>query len=100
MATKYQSLMQKVYWIVGGVILIGLAGVAIKVTGVIAPFAMPASGATSTLLKLVKGIQSIRNDHQGEKSPMLAQIDNHLKGNLDEKDRWRINQAKKKLNMI
>ena len=100
MATKYQSLMQKVYWIVGGVILIGLAGVAIKVTGVIAPCAMPASGATSTLLKLVKGIQSIRNDHQGEKSSMLAQIDNHLKGNLDEKDRWRINQAKKKLNMI
>jgi|TARA_R100001510_G_C7655872_1_gene215361 hypothetical protein len=100
MATKYQSLMQKVYWIVGSVILLAVLGIAIKVTGVIAPFTMPATGATSTLLKLVKGIQSIRNDHGAEKNPVLAQIDNHLKGNLDEKDRWRINQAKKKLNMI
>ncbi|MAH46157.1 hypothetical protein CMI37_10015 [Candidatus Pacearchaeota archaeon] len=100
MATKYQSLMHKVYWIMGGVIFLAVLGVGLKVAGTIAPFALPARGASSTLLKLVKGIQNIRSDHGADKAPALAQIDNHLKNNLDEKDRWMITQAKKKLNMI
>ena len=100
MATKYESLTHKVYWIVGIIILLGGVVVAIKIAGAVAPFAMPATGTTSTLLKLVKGIQNIRNDHGGDKGTILTEIDRHLDSSLDEKDRWRITQAKKKLKMI
>ncbi len=100
MATKYQSLTHKVYWIIGVAILLGGIFVLAKIAGVVAPFAMPATGTTSTLLKLVKGIQNIRNDHGAEKGAVLAEIDRHLDSSLDEKDRWRITQAKKKLKMI
>lgn len=99
-ATKYASLMGKVYWIVGIVIFLGVLGVAIKVLTAVAPFAMPASGATSTLLKVVQGIQKVRDQHMGEKPEMLRQIDDHLRSHLDKKDRWMIAQAKQKLHML
>ena len=65
-----------------------------------APFAMPASGATGTLLKVVQGIQKVRDQHMGEKPEMLRQIDDHLRSHLDKKDRWMIAQAKQKLHML
>ena len=99
-ATKYASLMGKVYWIVGIVIFLVILAVAFKVLTAVAPFAMPASGATGTLLKVVQGIQKVRDQHMGEKPEMLKQIDDHLRSHLDKKDRWMIAQAKQKLHMM
>ncbi len=99
-ATKYSSLMGKVYWIVGIVVFLVVLGIALKVVTAVAPFAMPASGASSTLLKVVQGIQKVRDQHMGEKPEMLKQIDDHLKSHLDKSDRWMIAQAKKKLHMV
>ena len=100
MATKYQSLMQKVYWIVGIVIFLVVLAIGFKIVTMVAPFAMPASGATGTLLKVVQGIQKVRDQHMGEKPEMLRQIDDHLRSHLDKKDRWMIAQAKQKLHML
>ena len=102
MATKYQSLMQKVYWIVGIVIFLVVLGVALKVLTAVAPFAMPAKGASATLLKVVQGIQKVRDSHMAKetRSPELMAIDNALKNSLDKKDRWMIAQAKQKLQML
>jgi|TARA_Y100000310_G_scaffold510_1_gene757 hypothetical protein len=99
-ATKYASLMGKVYWIVGIVIFLTVFAVGIKIVGAVAPFAMPATGASSTLLKVVQGIQKVRDQHMGEKPEMLKQIDDHMRSHLDKKDRWMIAQAKQKLHMI
>ena len=99
-ATKYASLMGKVYWIVGIVIFLTVLGVGIKIVTAVAPFAMPATGASSTLLKVVQGIQKVRDQHMGEKPDMLKQIDAHMRSHLDKKDRWMIAQAKQKLHMI
>ena len=99
-ATKYASLMGKVYWIVGIVIFLVVLAIGFKVVTTVAPFAMPASGATGTLLKVVQGIQKVRDQHMGEKPEMLKQIDDHLRSHLDKKDRWMIAQAKQKLHML
>jgi len=99
-ATKYSSLMGKVYWIVGIVIFLVVLFIGLKVVTAVAPFAMPAKGASATLLKVVQGIQKVRDTHMGEKPEMLRQIDDHLKAHLDKKDRWMIAQAKQKLHMI
>lgn len=99
-ATKYASLMGKVYWIVGVVIFLSVLAIGIKVVTAVAPFAIPASGASSTLLKVVQGIQKVRDQHMGEKPEMLKQIDDHMRSHLDKKDRWMIAQAKQKLHMI
>tara|TARA_B100000287_G_scaffold421415_1_gene462082 strand:+ start:1571 stop:2347 length:777 start_codon:yes stop_codon:yes gene_type:complete len=99
-ATKYASLMGKVYWIVGIVIFLVVLVIGIKIVTMVAPFAMPATGATGTLLKVVQGIQKVRDTHMGEKPEMLKQIDEHLRSHLDKKDRWMIAQAKQKLHML
>ena len=99
-ATKYSSLMGKVYWIIGIVIFLGVLGVALKVLNVVAPFAIPSKGASSTLLKVVQGLQKVRDQHMGEKPEMLKQIDDHMRAHLDKKDRWMIAQAKQKLHML
>ena len=99
-ATKYASLMGKVYWIVGIVIFLVILAIGIKVVTAVAPFAMPASGATGTLLKVVQGIQKVRDQHMEEKPEMLKQIDDHLRSHLDKKDRWMIAKAKQKLHII
>jgi len=99
-ATKYSSLMGKVYWIVGIVIFLSVLGIALKILTAVAPFALPAKGASSTLLKVVQGIQKVRDQHMGEKPEMLKQIDDHMRSHLDKKDRWMIAQAKQKLHMI
>ena len=99
-ATKYSSLMGKVYWIVGVVIFLSVLGIALKVLSAVAPFALPSKGASSTLLKVVQGIQKVRDQHMGEKPEMLRQIDEHMRSHLDKKDRWMIAQAKQKLHMI
>jgi len=99
-ATKYASLMGKVYWIVGVVIFLVVLGIALKVLTAVAPFAIPSKGASSTLLKVVQGIQKVRDQHMGEKPEMLKQIDDHMRSHLDKKDRWMIAQAKQKLHMI
>ena len=99
-ATKYSSLMGKVYWIVGIVIFLVVLGVALKILTAVAPFALPSKGASSTLLKVVQGIQTVRDQHMGEKPEMLKQIDDHIRAHLDKKDRWMIAQAKQKLHMI
>jgi hypothetical protein len=99
-ATKYSSLMGKVYWIVGVVIFLVVLGVALKILTAVAPFALPSKGASSTLLKVVQGIQKVRDQHMGEKPEMLKQIDDHMRSHLDKKDRWMIAQAKQKLHMI
>ena len=82
-ATKYSSLMSKVYWIVGIVIFLVVLTIGIKVVTMVAPFAMPATGASATLLKVVQGIQKVRDTHMGEKPEMLRQIDDHLRSHLD-----------------
>ena len=99
-ATKYSSLMSKVYWIVGIVIFLVVLTIGIKVVTMVAPFAMPATGASATLLKVVQGIQKVRDTHMGEKPEMLRQIDDHLRSHLDKKDRWMIAHAKQKLHMM
>jgi hypothetical protein len=99
-ATKYSSLMGKVYWIVGIVIFLVVLSIGIKIVSAVAPFAMPTKGASSTLLKVVQGIQKVRDQHMGEKPEMLKQIDDHLRAHLDKKDRWMIAQAKQKLHMV
>jgi hypothetical protein len=99
-ATKYSSLMGKVYWIIGVVIFVVALVLGFKIVTAVAPFAMPATGATSTLLKVVQGIQKVRDQHMGEKPEMLKQIDDHMRSHLDKKDRWMIAQAKQKLHMI
>jgi hypothetical protein len=99
-ATKYASLMGKVYWIIGVVIFVVALIIGFKIVTAVAPFAMPATGATSTLLKVVQGIQKVRDHHMGEKPEMLKQIDDHMRSHLDKKDRWIIAQAKQKLHMI
>jgi hypothetical protein len=99
-ATKYSSLMGKVYWIVGIVIFLVVLSVGIKIVSAVAPFAIPTKGASSTLLKVVQGIQKVRDQHMGEKPEMLKQIDDHLRAHLDKKDRWMIAQAKQKLHMV
>ena len=99
-ATKYSSLMGKVYWIVGIVIFLVVLGIGLKVVTLVAPFAMPAKGASATLLKVVQGIQKVRDQHMGEKPEMLRQIDDQLRSHLDKKDRWMIAQAKQKLHML
>jgi hypothetical protein len=99
-ATKYSSLMGKVYWIVGIVVFLVVLSVGIKIVSAVAPFAIPTKGASSTLLKVVQGIQKVRDQHMGEKPEMLRQIDDHLRAHLDKKDRWMIAQAKQKLHMV
>ena len=99
-ATKYSSLMGKVYWIVGIVIFLTVLGIALKVVTAVAPFAIPSKGASSTLLKVVQGIQKVRDQHMGEKPEILKDIDNHLRSHLDKKDRWLVAQAKQKLHMM
>ena len=99
-ATKYSSLMSKVYWIIGIVIFLVVLMIGIKIVTMVAPFAMPASGASSTLLKVVQGIQKVRDTHMGEKPEMLKQIDDQLRSHLDKKDRWLIAHAKQKLHML
>jgi len=98
-ATKYSSLMGKVYWIVGVVIFLSVLGIGLRVLTAVAPFALPSRGASSTLLKVVQGIQKVRDKHEA-KSPELQAIDDHLRNALDEKDRWMITRAKQKLQMI
>lgn len=94
--------MGKVYWIVGIVIFLVVLGIALKVVTAIAPFAMPSRGASSTLLKVVQGIQKVRDTHLAAetRSPELVAIDTALKQSLDKKDRWMIAQAKQKLSML
>ena len=99
-ATKYSSLMGKVYWIVGIVIFLVVLSIGLKIVSAVAPFAIPSRGASSTLLKVVQGIQKVRDQHMGEKPEMLKQIDDHMRSHLDKKDRWMIAQAKQKLHMI
>ena len=99
-ATKYASLMGKVYWIIGIVIFVVVLVIGFKIVTMVAPFALPATGASSTLLKVVQGIQKVRDQHMGEKPEMLRQIDDHMRSHLDKKDRWMIAQAKQKLHMI
>ena len=65
-----------------------------------APFSIPSKGASSTLLKVVQGIQKVRDQHMGEKPEILKDIDNHLRSHLDKKDRWLVAQAKQKLHMM
>ena len=77
-----------------------MLGVGLKILTAVAPFAMPATGASSTLLKVVQGIQKVRDQHMGEKPEMLKSIDDHLRSHLDKKDRWMIAQAKQKLHMM
>ena len=72
-ATKYASLMGKVYWIVGLIILTVVGMVGFKIVTMVAPFAMPTTGASSTLLKVVQGIQKVRDHHMAEKPEMLRQ---------------------------
>ena len=98
-ATRYSSLMGKVYWIVGVVIFLSALGIGLKILTVVAPFALPSRGASSTLLKVVQGIQKVRDKHEA-KSPELQAIDDHLRNALDQKDRWMITRAKQKLQMI
>ena len=98
-ATKYSSLMGKVYWIVGVVVFLRVLGIGLKVLNAVAPFALPARGASSTLLRVVQGIQKVRDKH-GAKSPELQAMDDHLRNALDEKDRWMITRAKQKMGMI
>lgn len=100
MATKYSSLMSKVYWGIGIVALVSILAAGLKIVQIIAPFAMPASGATSTLLKLVHGIQKVRELHMKENPEALKSIDEHLRTHLDKKDRLMINHAKHKLHMV
>ena len=92
--------MGKVYWIVGIVIFLTVLGIALKVVTAVAPFAIPSKGASSTLLKVVQGIQKVRDQHMGEKPEILKDIDNHLRSHLDKKDRWLVAQAKQKLHMM
>ena len=101
-ATKYSSLMGKVYWIVGIVVFLVVLGIGLKVVTAVAPFAMPAKGASATLLKVVQGIQKVRDAHISKetRSPELVAIDTALKNSLDKKDRWMIAQAKQKLSML
>jgi len=99
-ATKYASLMGKVYWIVGIVIFLTVLGIGLKIVTAVAPFAIPSKGASSTLLKVVQGIQKVRDQHMGEKPEILKDIDNHLRSHLDKKDRWLVAQAKQKLHMM
>ena len=99
-ATKYSSLMGKVYWIVGIVIFLVVLSIGLKIVSAVAPFAIPSRGASSTLLKVVQGIQKVRDQHMGEKPEMLKQIDDHLRSHLDKKDRWMIAHAKQKLHML
>ena len=99
-ATKYASLMGKVYWVIGIIIFIVVLVIGFKIVTMVAPFALPATGASSTLLKVVQGIQKVRDQHMGEKPEMLKQIDDHMRSHLDKKDRWMIAQAKQKLHMI
>ena len=99
-ATKYSSLMGKVYWIVGIVIFLVVLSIGLKIVTAVAPFAIPSRGASSTLLKVVQGIQKVRDQHMGEKPEMLRQIDDQLRSHLDKKDRWMIAHAKQKLHMM
>ena len=99
-ATKYDSLMSKFYWLIGVSVFFLLVVLFLKVFSIIAPFAIPASGASSTLLKVVQGIQKVRDHHMVDKPDVLRQIDDHLRTHLDKKDRWLIAQAKEKLHMI
>jgi hypothetical protein len=101
-ATKYSSLMGKVYWVVGIVIFLVVLSIGLKIVSAVAPFAMPARGASSTLLKVVQGIQKVRDTHLASetRSPELVAIDTALKNSLDKKDRWMIAQAKQKLSML
>lgn len=99
-ATKYSSLMGKVYWIVGIVIFLVVLSIGLKIVSAVAPFAIPSRGASSTLLKVVQGIQKVRDQHMGEKPEMLRQIDDQLRSHLDKKDRWMIAHAKQKLHMM
>ena len=92
--------MGKVYWIIGIIIFIVVLVIGFKIVTMVAPFALPATGASSTLLKVVQGIQKVRDQHMGEKPEMLKQIDDHMRSHLDKKDRWMIAQAKQKLHMI
>ena len=99
-ATKYDSLMSKFYWVIGVSLFLVFAIFALKIFTIIAPFAMPVSGASATLLKVVQGIQKVRDHHMVDKPEVLRQIDDHLRTHLDKKDRWLIAQAKEKLHMI
>ncbi len=101
-ATKYSSLMGKVYWVVGIVIFLVVLSIGLKIVSAVAPFAMPVRGASSTLLKVVQGIQKVRDTHLASetRSPELVAIDTALKNSLDKKDRWMIAQAKQKLSML
>jgi len=101
-ATKYSSLMGKVYWIVGVVIFLVALMIGLKIVVAVAPFAMPPRGASATLLKVVQGIQKVRDTHLARetRSPELVAIDTALKNSLDKKDRWMIAQAKQKLHMM
>lgn len=101
-ATKYSSLMGKVYWIVGIVIFLVVLSVGLKIVSAVAPFAIPSRGASATLLKVVQGIQKVRDTHLARetRSPELVAIDTALKNSLDKKDRWMIAQAKQKLSML
>ncbi len=100
MATKYSGLMSKVYWGLGIVLLVGILTFGLKAVQVIAPFAIPASGTTSTLLKLVHGIQKVRENHMRDNPDALKSLDDHLRAHLDKKDRLMINHAKHKLHMV
>jgi len=101
-ATKYSSLMGKVYWVVGIIIFLVVLSIGLKIVSAVAPFAMPVRGASSTLLKVVQGIQKVRDTHLASetRSPELVAIDTALKNSLDKKDRWMIAQAKQKLSML
>jgi len=101
-ATKYSSLMGKFYWIVGIVIFLVVLMIGVKIVVAVAPFAMPPRGASATLLKVVQGIQKVRDTHlaSATRSPELVAIDTALKNSLDKKDRWMIAQAKQKLSML
>lgn len=92
LADKWARLSRLFWWVVAGAVLIGLGWLAT----IILPFFVPTVGpALGTMKRLVSGIQAYRHS-----SNPNEELDDVLKRHLDESDRWRIAQLKRKIGAV
>ena len=84
LAQKWDDLVGWVYWLVGIIIFLVVLNIVIKLI----PIFFPMWGSTGTLSRMIRGVEAVRQNHK---------IDDILRQNLDDRDRYEIDRIKRRI---
>ena len=84
LAQKWDDLVGWVYWLVGIIVFLVVVNIVIKLI----PIFFPMWGSTGTLSRMVRGVEAVRQNHK---------IDDILRQNLDDRDRYEIDRIKRRI---